>query len=150
MRILLGQSKQRSVLEAISKGLDLGLKRKRMPSKHLQSDQASFCRECSAEGKRCAEQSIGLHVTMLESMKAEFDATRQLVVDCDTTEHPYVKEALTPEPLRKTLLKNQQQNGKQNAAEAKAAPDDNRKVIRGWESCKINFIKRCGSSSLRF
>jgi len=27
---------------------------------------------------------------MLESMKAEFDATRQLVVDYDTTEHPYV------------------------------------------------------------
>ena len=49
-----------------------------------------ICRECSAEGKRCAEQSTGLHVTMLESMKAEFDATRQLVVDYDTTEHPYV------------------------------------------------------------
>ena len=50
---------------------------------------------------------------------------------------------LTPEPLRKTLLKKQQQNGKQNAADAKAAADDNRKVIRGWESCKINLIKRC-------
>jgi len=38
---------------------------------------------------------------------------------------------LTPEPLRKRLLKKQQQNGKQNAADAKAAPDDNRKVVRG-------------------
>lgn len=51
-----------------------------------------ICRECLAEGKRFAEQSTGLHVTMLEFMimKAEFAATRQLVVDCDTTEHPYV------------------------------------------------------------
>eukprot|EP00729_Bicosta_minor_P005727 gene5727-13229_t len=37
------------------------------------------------------------------------------------------EEALTPESLRKTLLKKKKQNGKQNAAEAKAAPDDNRK-----------------------
>ena len=49
-----------------------------------------ICRECLAEGKRCAGQSTELLVSMLESMKAQFAATRQLVVDCDTTEHPYV------------------------------------------------------------
>ena len=49
-----------------------------------------ICRECSAEGKQCAEQSTELLVSMLESMKVQFAATRQLVVDYDTTEHPYV------------------------------------------------------------